>query len=315
MPAINLLSLVQKQFRGVVQVVADIALIGLGGAGLVGASTRLGRAIAALELAFGAADVVVRNFRARIARLEQGREFLAVWDIVSVFIAIYGFTRLAIEGGRIFLRLRRAWQAFRGSDDAARLGDQLDPLRQQVDDVLERADEASAAQQGGRPATSPTPEVPARAGGGRGTPPPSGLSAAATRSRDLARQIRARGDPVIANMGGAGAPHEPTGAININNQAVSRSGIPNHVQADASDIGQLFDAGSVDRVVGYHMALSVINWRGAVPGIRSVLRPGGTFRFDWRGTSEAGEVARLLREAGFREVKNISDALVTAVRP
>jgi hypothetical protein len=153
MPAINLLSLVQKQFRGEVQVVADIALIGLGGAGLVGASTRLGRAIAALELAFGAADVVVRNFRARIARLEQGREFLAVWDIVSVFIAIYGFTRLAIEGGRIFLRLRRAWQAFRGSDDAARLGDQLDPLRQQVDDVLERADEASAAQQGGRPAT------------------------------------------------------------------------------------------------------------------------------------------------------------------
>jgi hypothetical protein len=170
MPAISLLSLVQKQFRGEMQTVADIALIGLGGAGLVGASTRLGRIIAALELAFGAADVVVRDFRARIARSEQGREFLEVWDIVSVLIAIYGFTRLAIEGVRIFLRLRRAWRAFRGSDDAVRMGDQLDPLRQQVDDVVDRADEARVAQQEGTPATPPALEGPAQT---TGTTPPA----------------------------------------------------------------------------------------------------------------------------------------------
>jgi hypothetical protein len=156
----------------------------------------------------------------------------------------------------------------------------------------------------------------ARVGGGRGTPPPSRLSPAATRARDLARQTRARGEPVIANMGGAGARHEPAGAININNQAMGRSGIPNHVQADASDIGQLFDAGSVDQVVGYHMPPSVVNWQRATPGIRNVLRPGGTFRFDWRGANpEAAEVVRFLQEAGFREVQNIADALVTAVRP
>ncbi|MFZ3167937.1 MAG: DUF4157 domain-containing protein [Candidatus Methanoperedens sp.] len=156
----------------------------------------------------------------------------------------------------------------------------------------------------------------ARIGGGRGTPPPSRLSPAATRARDLARQTRAQGKPVIANMGGAGAPHEPPGAININNQAVGRRGIPNHIEADASDIGQLFDAGSIDQVVGHHMPPSVINWQRAIPGIRNALRQGGTFRFDWRGaTSEAAQVVRLLQEAGFREVNNIADTLVTAVRP
>lgn len=156
----------------------------------------------------------------------------------------------------------------------------------------------------------------ARAGGGRGTPPSSRLSPAATRARDLVRQTRAQGKPVVANIGGAGASHEPPGAININNQAVGRRGIPNHVNADGSDIGQLFDAGSVDQVVGYHMPPSVINWQRAIPGIRNALRPGGTFRYDWRGaTSEAAQVVRLLQEAGFREVRNMGNALVTAVRP
>lgn len=156
----------------------------------------------------------------------------------------------------------------------------------------------------------------ARVGGGRGAPPSSRLSPAATRARDLARQTRAQGKPVIANIGGAGASHEPPGAININNQAVGRRGIPNHVNADGSDIGQLFDAGSLDQVVGHHMPPSVINWQRAIPGIHNALRPGGTFRYDWRGaTSEAAQVVRLLREAGFREVNNMSNAYVTAVRP
>lgn len=108
----------------------------------------------------------------------------------------------------------------------------------------------------------------------------------------------------------------PSISIIINNQAVARRGIPNHVEADASDIGQLFNAGSVDQVVGYNMAPEVINWQLAVPGIRSVLRPGGRFRFDWQGANpEAAHLARLLREAEFREVSNLADALVTAVRP
>ena len=155
----------------------------------------------------------------------------------------------------------------------------------------------------------------ARVGGGRGAPTAARLSPAATRARDLARGIRSRGDPVAVNMGGAGAVHETPGAININNQVVGRRGIPNHVEADASDIGQLFDAGSVDQVVGHHMPPSVINWERAVPGIRSALRSGGTFRFDWRGaTPEAVKVAQLLQEAGFREVQNIADALVTATK-
>ena len=181
MPAINLLSLVQKQFRGEVQLVADVALIGLGGAGVVGATTRLGRAIAALELAIGAANMVVREFHTQLAGSERGREFLAVWDIISTFIAIYGFTRLAIEGGRLFIRLRRVWQAIIGStDDVARMGEQIGPLRQRVDAVLDQADEVRATQQGGTTGATPSLAEPAPSSGASPAPAVSTSSAGST---------------------------------------------------------------------------------------------------------------------------------------
>jgi hypothetical protein len=141
------------------------------------------------------------------------------------------------------------------------------------------------------------------------------LSPAAKTARGLVKDIGAKGKPVIANMGGAGAAHEPQLAININNQAVARKNIPYHVEADASDIGLLFDKETLDQVVGHHMAPGTINWNRAIPGIKNTLKSGGTFRFDWRGsTKEAAEVVRMLQEAGFKDIKNFSDALVTAVK-
>ncbi len=150
---------------------------------------------------------------------------------------------------------------------------------------------------------------------GRHRPTPTRLGGLFERAREMVRRIRQAGGEVVANMGGAGASHEPPGAININSQAVGRRGIPNHINADASDIGQLFEAGSIDRVVGHHMPPHVIDWQRAVPGVRSVLRPGGTFRFDWRGaTPEAAQVERLLQEAGFLNIQNFLNAAVTATR-
>jgi hypothetical protein len=152
----------------------------------------------------------------------------------------------------------------------------------------------------------------ARITSGKGAIP---LSPHAARARQLAKDIRARGKPVVANMGGAGAAHEPPGAININNMAVSRKNISNLVETDASDIGILFEKETLDGVVGHHMPPTVIKWNRAIPGIKAALKPGGTFRFDWRGaTDEAIEVVRLLKANGFKDIKNFSDVLVTATK-
>jgi hypothetical protein len=145
--------------------------------------------------------------------------------------------------------------------------------------------------------------------------PAAPLSGPAADARALARRLQAQGKPVVANLGGAGRPHEPVDAINVNNQAVPRKNIPNLIQVDGSSIGQLFDAGSVDQVVGYRMAPGVIDWGRAVPGIRSVLRPGGTFRYSYQGANaDARVLEKALRANGFRNVRNDFDAYVTAER-
>jgi hypothetical protein len=151
-------------------------------------------------------------------------------------------------------------------------------------------------------------------GGGRSAGG-SGLGAQRARAAELARAARARGEPVIANLGGAGSANEPAGAININNQAVPRQGIPNLVEADAADVGQLLPAGSVDRVEGYRMAPGAVDWGRGAPGAYRVLRPGGTFRYSYQGANADAQVlARALRGAGFRDVQVVSDVLVTAVK-
>ena len=151
-------------------------------------------------------------------------------------------------------------------------------------------------------------------GGGR-VGSAGGPGAARARATELARAARARGEPVVANLGGAGSANEPAGAININNQAVPRAGIPNLVQVDAAEIGQLFPAGSVDRVEGYRMAPGAVDWGRGAPGAYRVLRPGGTFRYSYQGANADAQVlGNALRAAGFRNVEVTSDVLVTAVK-
>ena len=146
--------------------------------------------------------------------------------------------------------------------------------------------------------------------------PPVSLAAARTRAYELVEGLRARGEPVEVNIGGAGACHEPANAINLNNQAVRRWGIPNLVEADAAEIGNLFPPGGVDRISGYHMAPEAVDWTRAAPGAFRVLRSGGTFRYDFRGANaDAAVLGDALRQAGFRDVEVIADVLVTAVKP
>jgi Domain of unknown function (DUF4157) len=132
---------------------------------------------------------------------------------------------------------------------------------------------------------------------------------------ELVRAAKARGEPVVVNIGGAGRPHEPPNAINLNNQAVSRRGIPNLVEADGADIGHLFKPGSVDRIEGHNMAPGVVDWSRGAAGAYNSLRPGGTFQYYYRGANlDAAVLGKALRAAGFRDVEVIADVLVKAVK-
>jgi hypothetical protein len=141
-------------------------------------------------------------------------------------------------------------------------------------------------------------------------------SEVASRAQKLAQAARAAGEDVVVNMGGAGGPHEPANALNVNNQAVARQGIPNLVEADASGIGDLFEVGSVDRVEGHNMAPGVIDWNRAAPGAFRILKPGGRFEYYWRGANADARVcANALRAAGFRDVQVQFDVIVSGRKP
>lgn len=144
MPAINLRGLHRHQFRNELQTAVDVGLLAAGGAGIAGAGPRLARIIAALDLAVGVADLTIRDFRQEIARTEQGRDFLAAWDVVSTVIAAYGITRAVLEAPRAFRRLRDAFQRLRGAGSDVPSGT-MQRIESEVDEVLQHADEAEDA--------------------------------------------------------------------------------------------------------------------------------------------------------------------------
>jgi hypothetical protein len=149
MPAINLRSLHRHQFKGDLQTAVDVGLLAAGGAGLIGAGTRLARIIAALDLAAAAADITIREFRQEIARTEQGRDFLAAWDVVSTLITVYGVARVAMHAPAALRRLRTMFERFRAAPPPLP-ADTMRRIESEVDDVLRQADEAEEAAAAGQ---------------------------------------------------------------------------------------------------------------------------------------------------------------------
>jgi hypothetical protein len=160
-------------------------------------------------------------------------------------------------------------------------------------------------------------------GGGTRTEPRIGAAGEAptfasqqVKAQELAGSMAAKGERVVVNIGGAGASHEPQGAINVNNQAVARKDIPNLVQADGSKVGELFKPGSVDRIEGHNMAPGAVEWNQAAPGAYKILKPGGQLQYYYRGANADAQAAEAaLNRAGFKDVKNVSDVLITATKP
>jgi hypothetical protein len=166
MPAVNLLALYNKLFRQEMGLVTDVALLGLGGAGVVGATTKIGRLVAVLEVALAAADIGIREYRRDIARTEDGKAFLNVWDRVQFLLMIYGGFRLAMTVPTIFRSLRSVWIRWRAA--ASRAGQEASVRRIQgeVESVLRQSDEvervaAESPPKPGQATAGPGPAGPA----------------------------------------------------------------------------------------------------------------------------------------------------------
>ena len=113
MPAINLYGLCKKQFEQELGLVVDVALM-MSGVGALNGASKLGKIVGAIELAYGAADIVVREYRSQIAKSEDGQQFLKVWDKVSTLMMIYGVGRLLTDLPGVFREIRGAWKRYRG---------------------------------------------------------------------------------------------------------------------------------------------------------------------------------------------------------
>jgi len=139
-------------------------------------------------------------------------------------------------------------------------------------------------------------------------------------ARRLVTQIRSEGRTVIVNIGGTG---EEAGAINVNpmrGNAGGRAGaqIPQLIQAPGEEVGELFDAASVDRVVSNNVPGGTINWSQAARGSHQILRPGGRIIIAPNGRSapDLAAIQTAFGEAGFRDIQldPVAKAFVSATK-
>lgn len=167
MPAVNFLALVHGQHRRDIGRAVDLALV-VGGVGALGAASRLGRVVAAVDLAMGVGGVVIDDYREDIAASENGRQFLEVWDTVQTLYAIYGAVRLLASAPEVFRRLRDAAGRWRSSGARALSQEARAGVEGQVDEILAKAEQAEKEALAAKNAGD-TPPAPAK-----GTQGPAG---------------------------------------------------------------------------------------------------------------------------------------------
>ncbi|MBD2745014.1 DUF4157 domain-containing protein [Coleofasciculus sp. FACHB-1120] len=142
MPAINLISLKNKQLKTEFNAAVDVTLLFAGGVGLAAKGTRLAKAVAALDLTLGTAGIVINDFRSEIGSTEAGKKFLKAWDIANTAIAIYGITRVVVELPNTIRNLRTAYQEFRQAANSSLSPDNLKNLDTEANTLFKKADEA-----------------------------------------------------------------------------------------------------------------------------------------------------------------------------
>ena len=129
----------------------------------------------------------------------------------------------------------------------------------------------------------------------------------------LVRQLRKAGKRIRVNLGGTG---EVADAINLNpNRVAPRADIPNLLQGEGENIGDLFEAGSVDEIVSNRLPPNTINWNQVIPGAAKVLRSGGRIVIKFQGVGEdARIIVEAMKAAKFRNIQNMADAVIEAIR-
>lgn len=135
MPAINLLTLEHSQHMNDLGKAFDIGMLVLGvvtGAAAISAASKIGKIIAVADIVFAVGDAIVKEFKSVLAKTEAGRQFLAVWDAVSIAFAVFGIAQLAVEGVQLVDKLSNNW--YRCSDEVKKvLGPKANIIEGQVD--------------------------------------------------------------------------------------------------------------------------------------------------------------------------------------
>lgn len=149
MPAINLLELINKQTWQEYQLIGEVAMLASGVGGVVGATTKLRRAVALVDMAVGAMGIVLVDYRAEIGKSPTGQRFLAQWDRFVAVYAIVGGLRMVRELPTAFKTLKNSWNGFRASaggklsaESAAQMDKQVAALEQRLAQAVEDAEGA-----------------------------------------------------------------------------------------------------------------------------------------------------------------------------
>jgi hypothetical protein len=117
----------------------------------------------------------------------------------------------------------------------------------------------------------------------------------------LVDELRAAGKKVVVNLAGTG---EVPDAINVNTLEDEQVlGVPRLLLRDAANIGEIFPAASVDRVVSNNVVRGTVNWSATSRGAFTILKPGQEMvvaPFAGDLAEHMAEIESAMKDAGFR---------------
>jgi hypothetical protein len=130
----------------------------------------------------------------------------------------------------------------------------------------------------------------------------SELTETAALARGIVARLVASGQRVVVNIGGEG---EVAGAINLNIQQRLKTPIENFVESDAANIGDIFEANSVDEIVSNRLPPNTLDWDRLIPGASKTLKPGGRLLIRFQGAGQDGaKIMPLLKQNGFGNIND-----------
>jgi hypothetical protein len=286
MPAAAFVGLVNLEFKRDAWLAVNVGFLVGGVGGVVGAATRLGRLLAALDLAVNAANIGVEAYRAQIAGTQRGREFLRAWDTVQMVIAVYGIARVAMHIPQAIRNARAMWRSARGAvleSGATTAANEMEKNLTSVEKGLEDAQrEAKVHPAGEEPQGAPhgdgTPAAPEDAPKSGDTPSSGEGSTAVPAPPRKLRLMHGTEQKGFESLGGL-----QDGKINVANAAGEHQDLSRgfYLTTDEETALEYASRRNIQRKGGG--MTHVLQYDVALEDLGSVvdIRPGGRFRADW----------------------------------